>query len=302
MAVMSTPASIARKTTESFARPAGRTAAEKGLEAVLLGAILITVGVLAILIIDFMVDGIPGLSWNFLTTYPSRFADQAGIRNGITGSFSLILLTALFTFPLGVGAAIYLEEFAPKNRWNRLLETNITNLAGVPSIIYGLLGLSVFVFFLGFGRSLISGALTLTLLALPVVIVAARESLRSVPQEIRAGALAVGATPVQTAFRQTFPAALPGTLTGTILALSRAVGETAPILVAGAVFSRRDDNTPWEWSEAFSAIPVLIFDFVKRPQAEFETVAAASIIVLMGILLLMNAGAIIIRYRFSKRF
>ncbi|MGF1663658.1 MAG: phosphate ABC transporter permease PstA [Kineosporiaceae bacterium] len=300
MAVLSTPRDVVRST--GLRGSARSAAAERAVSTGLFIAIVITVGALVILVTDFAVNGVPRLSWDFIVSYPSRFADSTGIRNGITGTISLMVLTALFTFPVSVGAAIYLEEFAAKNRWNQLLETNITNLAGVPSVIYGLLGLSVFVYFLGFGRSLLAGALTLSLLAMPVVIVATREALRSVPQEIRAGALALGATPVQTAFRQTFPAALPGTLTGTILALSRAIGETAPILVVGAVFSRRTDNEPWSLLESFSAIPVLIFDFVKRPQAEFQNeVAAAAIVVLMGLLLIMNSVAIVIRYRYTKK-
>jgi phosphate transport system permease protein len=200
-----------------------------------------------------------------------------------------------------VGAALYLEEFAPRNRWTRLLEANINNLAGVPSIVYGLLGLSVFVFFLGFGRSLITGALTLTALVLPVVIVASREALRAVPREIRDGGLALGGTPLQVAARQTLPAAIPAIMTGMILSLSRAIGETAPILVAGAVFSRRADNEPWNLNEAYTAIPIQIFDFVKRPQAEFQVeVASAAILVLMVLLLIMNSAAIIIRNRYSR--
>jgi phosphate transport system permease protein len=262
----------------------------------------VALAVLAILLIDIALDGVGGLSLNFLSNYTSRFPEMTGIRAGITGTLSLMLLTALMTFPLGVGAALYLEEFAQRNRWTRLLETNINNLAGVPSIVYGLLGLSVFVFFLGFGRSLITGALTLTALILPVVIVASREALRAVPREIRDGGLALGATPLQVAFRQTVPAAIPSIMTGMILSLSRAIGETAPILVAGAVFSRRADNEPWNLSESYTAIPIQIFDFVKRPQEEFQVgVASAAIIVLMTVLLFMNSAAIIIRNRYARK-
>lgn len=300
MAIPRSPLSTAR--ASALRGQASRSAKERAFEYGLLSAILIVIGVLIVLILDFTIDGVPGVSWQFLSSYDSRFADETGIRSGLTGSISLMVLVALFTFPLGVGAALYLEEFAPKNRWTRLIETNINNLASVPSIIYGMLGLSLFVNILGFGRSLISGALALTLLVLPVVIVAARESLRAVPLEIRAGSLALGATPVQTAFRQTFPAALPGTLTGMILALSQAIGDTAVILVVGAVVSRRDDTLPWELDEAFSTIPILIFDFVKRPQAEFQVeVAAAAIVVLMVLLLLLNSIAITIRYRYSTK-
>jgi phosphate transport system permease protein len=302
--VLTSPASVVRKSTavDLTASPKSK-ARETATVTVLIVATALSLIVLAALIVDILVDGTGRLSLDFLTSYTSRFADQTGIRAGITGTLSLMILVALMTFPVGVGAAIYLEEFAPKNRLTGLLETNINNLAGVPSVIYGLMGLSIFVVTLGFGRSLISGALTLTLLVLPVVIVAAREALRAVPREIRSGGLALGATPIQVTFRQILPAAIPGVMTGTILALSRAVGETAPILVAGAVFSRRADNEPWNLFEAFTAIPIQIFDFVKRPQEEFQVeVAAAAIIVLMAILLIMNSAAIIIRNRYTRTY
>jgi phosphate transport system permease protein len=299
---VSAPAPPREQPDRAFRAPVGDTVREKFTQLVLLLGTLAALAVLAILLIDIVLDGVGGLSLNFLTNYTSRFPEMTGIRAGITGTLSLMVLVALFTFPLGVGAALYLEEFAQRNRWTRLLETNINNLAGVPSIVYGLLGLSVFVFFLGFGRSLLTGALTLTALVLPVVIVASREALRAVPREIRDGGLALGATPLQVAFRQTLPAAIPSIMTGMILSLSRAIGETAPILVAGAVFSRRADNEPWNVSEAYTAIPIQIFDFVKRPQEEFQVgVASAAIIVLMTILLLMNSAAIIIRNRYARK-
>lgn len=279
----------------------GRTAKDQATRLVLFLATAVAMVVLAVLLIDILRDGVGRLSLDFLTSYTSRFPDETGIRAGLTGTLSLMVLVAVMTFPIGVGAALYLEEFASRNRFTRLLETNINNLAGVPSVIYGLLGLSVFVYVLGFGRALIAGALTLTLLVLPVVIVAAREALRAVPREIRDGGLALGATPLQVAARQTLPAAIPGILTGMILSLSRAIGETAPILVAGAIFSRRADNEPWNYSEAYTAIPIQIYDFVKRPQEEFQVeVASAAIIVLMTLLLLMNSTAIIIRNRYSR--
>jgi phosphate transport system permease protein len=290
-----------RQVDGGFRAPVGNTIRERFTQLVLFLATCVALVVLVTLLVDIVSDGVGGLSLNFLTQYTSRVAENAGIRAGLTGTLSLMVLVALMTFPLGVGAALYLEEFAPRNRWTRLLEANINNLAGVPSIVYGLLGLSVFVFFLGFGRSLITGALTLTLLVLPVVIVASREALRAVPREIRDGGLALGATPLQVALRQTLPAAIPSILTGMILSLSRAVGETAPILVAGAVGSRRADNEPWNLSEAYTAIPIQIFDFVKRPQEEFQIqVASAAIIVLMTLLLFMNSAAIIIRNRYAR--
>jgi len=298
---VSTPARPREQGTRGFRAPVGDTVREKFTQVVLLLGTLVAIAVLAILLIDIALDGVGGLSLDFLTNYTSRFPERTGIREGITGTLSLMVLVALMTFPLGVGAALYLEEFAPRNRWTRLLETNINNLAGVPSIVYGLLGLSVFVFFLGFGRSLITGALTLTALVLPVVIVASREALRAVPREIRDGGLALGATPLQVAARQTLPAAIPSIMTGMILSLSRAIGETAPILVAGAAFSRRADNEPWNLTEGYTAIPIQIFDFVKRPQQEFQVeVASAAIIVLMVLLLIMNSAAIVIRNRYSR--
>lgn len=284
-----------------FKATRGQSLKERATSVVLLIATIIAIAVLATLIIDILRDGAGRLSLEFFTNYTSRFPEQTGIRAGLTGTLSLMALVALFTFPVGVGAAMYLEEFAPKNWFTRLLEANINNLAGVPSVVYGLLGSAVFVYILGFGRSLLAGALTLTLLILPVIIVAAREALRSVPRDIRQGGLALGATPLQVASRQTLPAALPGIMTGMILSLSRAIGEAAPILVAGAIAFRRADNEPWHPDEAYTALPIQIFDFVKRPQAEFQIeVASAGIIVLMAMLLIMNSGAIIIRNRYAR--
>ena len=302
--VLTSPAAVIRRHAEDTRLTGSprQRAREGGTRFVLLGATALSLLVLVVLIVDIVGDGAGRLSLDFLTTYASRRPEDTGILAGLTGTLSLMVLVAVMTFPVGVGAAVYLEEFAPKNRLTSLLETNINNLAGVPSIIYGLMGLSIFVVTLGLGRSLIAGALTLTLLVLPVVIVAAREALRAVPREIRSGALALGATPIQTAFRQTIPAAVPGTMTGTILALSRAIGETAPILVVGAV-TRRATNEPWNVSEAFSAIPIQIFGFVKQPQEEFQIeVASAAIIVLMVILLIMNSAAIIIRHRYTRTY
>jgi len=258
----------------------------------------LSVLVLAVLLVDVAGDGVGRLSWAFLISYPSRFAERAGILGGLTGSISLMVLVAVLAFPLGVGAAVYLEEFAPDNRFTRLMEVNISNLAGVPSVVYGLLGVALFVSIIGFGRSLLSGALTLTLLVLPVIIVASRESMRSVPRAIRDAGLALGATRWDVTRREILPAALPGIMTGTILALSRAVGETAPILLVGALTTTRFASEPWSLREAFSAVPVQIYDFVRRPQEGFRVeAAAAAIIVLMAVLLVMNSAAIILRNR-----
>jgi phosphate transport system permease protein len=236
----------------------------------------------------------------FLSNYVSRLPARAGIRAALVGSAYLMALTALFCFPIGVGAAIYLEEFAPRNRLTNFVEANIANLAGVPSVVYGLLGLGIFARFLGMGPSLLAGALTLAVMSLPVIIVAGREAIRAVPEEIRLGAYALGATKWQTVRRQVLPAALPGTLTGTILALSRAIGETAPLLVIGlpiVIFSLPNDVR-----DPVSALPLLIFDWTSRPQPAFAEAAAAASIVLLALLLAMNAVAIFLRNRYTIRW
>lgn len=285
----------------SMTSPRARKVREHLFAALLLGATLVGVAVLGVLLLDIGRDGVGRLDWAFVTSYTSRFADRTGILAGLTGSLSLMALVTLIAFPLGVAAAIYLEEFAPDTRWTRLLQVNIANLAGVPSVVYGLLAAGVFIYLLGFGRVLFSGAMALVLLILPVIIVASREAIRAVPRGIREGGLGLGATPWQVTSRLVLPEAIPGILTGTILALSRAIGEAAPILVAGAVFSRRSANVPWEPFDAYAALPIQIFDFVKRPQPEFQIeAAAAGIIVLLLALLTMNAVAIVLRNRYAR--
>jgi phosphate transport system permease protein len=236
----------------------------------------------------------------FLTNYVSRLPARAGIRAALVGSTYLMILTTLFSFPIGVGAAIYLEEFAPRNRVTNFVEANIANLAGVPSVVYGLLGLGIFARFLRLGPSLLAGALTLAVMSLPVIIVAAREAIRAVPDGIRLGAFALGATRWQTVRRQVMPAAMPGTLTGTILALSRAIGETAPLLVIGlpiVIFTMPNDVR-----DPVSALPLLIFDWTSRPQPAFAAAAAAASIILLALLLAMNAVAIFLRNRYTIRW
>ncbi len=300
---MHTPQVSARRAVAALDAPTSRGFRERAFAGLLFAATIVGVLVLAVLLVDVVVDGVGRLRPEFLGRYASRFPDRTGIRAGLTGSLSLLVLVALVAFPLGVGAAIYLEEFAPDNRFTRLMEANIANLAGVPSVVYGLLGAAVFVYILQMGRSLISGALTLSLLVLPVVIVAGREALRAVPRGIRDGGLALGATPWQVTARQVLPAALPGIMTGVILALSRAVGETAPVLLVGALFSRRASNEPWSVLESFSALPVEIFNFVSRPQEAFKVeVASAAILVLLALLLVMNSVAILLRNRFQRRW
>ena len=236
----------------------------------------------------------------FLTSYVSRLPARAGVKAALAGSAYLMVLTALFCFPIGVGAAIYLEEFAPRNRLTNFVEANIANLAGVPSVVYGLLGLGIFARLLRMGPSLLAGALTLAVMSLPVIIVAAREAIRAVPDGVRLGAFALGATRWQAVRGQVLPAAMPGTLTGTILALSRAIGETAPLLVIGlpiVIFSMPNDLR-----DPVSALPLLIFDWTSRPQQAFAAAAAAASIILLALLLAMNAVAIFLRNRYTIRW
>lgn len=269
-------------------------------------ATLIGLVVLIALLVDVLKDGLPRLSWSFITSYPSRKPEIAGILSALIGSIWLLALTALIAFPIGVGAALYLEEYAPKNWLTSFIEINISNLAGVPSIIYGLLGLELFVRVaqpLTGGRSVLAGAMTMSLLVLPIVIIATREAIRTVPNSQRQAAMALGATKLQVIRDHILPLSMPGTLTGTILALSRAIGETAPLITIGAL-TYVAFLPEWDWSgfqSPFTALPIQIFNWVSRPQAGFHTAAAAGIIVLLVLLLLMNAVAIYLRYRFQKR-
>ncbi|HSJ43373.1 MAG TPA: phosphate ABC transporter permease PstA [Euzebyales bacterium] len=298
---VSTPQKAVEDAQRALDRPPGRGRRERTFQLTLLVATAVAVIVLAILLVDILIDGLGSVNPTRFTNYASRFPEEFGFRSGITGTLSLMVLVALLSFPIGLGAATYLEEFAPTNWFTRFIEANISNLAGVPSVVYGLLGAGVFVYYFSLGRSLIVGAITLTLLILPVIIVASRESLRAVPNALREAGLGLGATRLQTVGRQILPQALPGILTGTILALSRAIGETAPILVVGALFSRRADNVPWDVDDAFSALPIQIYNLVSRPQAEFqEQVAPAGIIILLVLLLLMNSVAIYLRNRYSR--
>jgi phosphate transport system permease protein len=265
-----------------------------------LASIGFSIAVLAILLVDVARDGLRWVSWDFLTHFPSRIPERAGIKSAILGSLWMMGLTAGISFPLGVGAAIYLEEYSPRNWITRLLQTNISNLAGVPSIVYGILGLAIFVRFFGFGRSVLAGAATLALLVLPVVIIAAQEALKAVPNSLREASYGVGATKWQTIRHQVFPVALPGILTGTILSLSRAIGETAPLIMIGALtFIAFSPTSPMD---PFTVLPIQIFNWTAKPQAEFHELAAGAIVVLLFVLLVMNAGAIILRNKFQKRF
>ena len=263
-----------------------------------LGATLLGLLVLAILLADIFRDGLGRLSWDFLTGFPSRRAENAGIYAALTGTVWVIALTIVLAVPIGVGAAVYLEEYGDRGWWARLIEINIANLAGVPSVIYGLLGLGLFVRTLGFGRSVLAGAATLALLVLPVVILSSREALRAVPPSLREASYALGATRWQTVWHQVLPVALPGMLTGMILALSRAIGETAPLITMGAL-----TYVPFApdgiWSP-FTVLPIQVFNWVSRPQEAFLENAAAGMIVLLVLLVAMNGFAAWLRDRYQR--
>jgi phosphate transport system permease protein len=270
-------------------------------KAALLLSLAIGFVTLAALLVDVASDGLSKLSWDFITSFPSSLPSRAGIQSPIVGTIYLMILVALITTPIGVGAAIYLEEYADKERWyNRMIEINIQNLAGVPSIVYGILGLAFLVRGLDLGRVLLAGALTLSLLVLPIVIIASREAIRGVPLGIREGALALGATRWQMIRRQVLPAAIPGIATGSILALSRAIGETAPLILIGAIVFV--PFNPDGLMSQFTALPIQIFNWTTRPQEEFKLLAAAAILVLLGLLLTMNAFAIWIRNRYQQKW
>ncbi len=280
-----------------------RAAQETFFVTVCLAALTASLLVLVALLVSVVVDGAARVDWQFLTSFASRRAENAGVVAALVGSFWMMLLTAVFAIPFGVGAAIYLEEYAPqdsswKGRLAYLIEINIANLAAVPSILYGLLGLAIFVRAASLGRSLLAGALTLTLLILPIVIIASREAIRTVPRSIREGSYALGATEWQTIRHQVLPMALPGILTGTILSLSRAIGETAPLITIGALTYVA--FLPENLLSPFTVMPIQIFNWVSRPQAEFHVNAAAAICVLLPMLLAMNGLAIWLRHRYQK--
>lgn len=262
------------------------------------GATLLSLSLLAILIGRIVLEGYGRLDWQLITSFPSRFPEQAGIKAALVGSLWLILLTAVISVVVGVGAAVYLEEYAPKSRLRGLIQTNIANLAGVPSIVYGILGLGLFVRALALQRSLIAGALTLSLVILPIIILASQEALRAVPDSIRRASYALGATRWQTIRHQVLPASIPGIMTGVILALSRALGEAAPLVMIGAL--NYVAFVPRSLDDPFTALPIQIFNWTSRPQPEFHELAAAAILVLLVMLLGMNAIAVFVRYHYGK--
>jgi len=328
---------VSQVVVESPQQLAGRHRKGRAFEWACLLATSLGVLVLVVLLVGVCVQAWGWLDGDFVSNYDSRHPREAGILAGIWGSFWLIGMTALFSVPIGVGAAVYLEEYAGQNWLTRLIQVNLANLAGVPSIVYGILGLTVFVRMFGafpdgkvvlvslgvatlkvpipFGRTVLSGALTLTLLILPVVIVAAQEALRAVPGSIRNASVALGASRWQTIRLQVLPAAAPGILTGIILALSRAIGETAPLVMIGALtyvaFTPGGIESPVDVVrdpqgvvdapfDTFTALPIQIFNWVSRPKAEYQHVAAAGILVLLIVLLILNGTAILIRHKYRK--
>jgi phosphate transport system permease protein len=292
------PGSVAASPAEKSSNLAGRKTKASVIQWLLFLVTALAMVILAALIWDITSAGARWLSLDLLTNTPSRKPDEAGLRPALLGTLWVIGLTALFAFPVGVGAAVYLEEYAPNNRWTRLLKTNIANLAGIPSIVYGLLGLGVFVSLLALGRTVISGALTMALLILPVIIIASQEAIRAVPPSLRQAAFALGATRWQVARDHVIPAAMPGILTGIILSISRAMGETAPLLVAGA--AAYVTFNPTGLMSKYTALPMQIYEWARRPQQDFQDLAAAAIIVLLVLLLLLNSTAIYLRQRFAR--
>jgi phosphate transport system permease protein len=279
----------------------------------MLGVAALMIGVLTFLalFLDMLIDGAPRLTWDFFTSFPSRKPDQAGILSAWVGSTMVMIVTIVTAVPLGVGAGVYLEEYAPRNWMTDLIEINVTNLAGVPSIIYGLLALGLFVYQFGLGQSVLTAGLTLALLILPVIILTTREAIRSIPAMIREGSYALGATKWQTTAHHIIPYSLPGILTGVIIGLARAIGETAPIITVGALtFIAFLPSAPvkteapfisFEWlMSGFTVMPIQMFNWTSRPEAAFQLNAAAAGVVLLVMTLSMNALAIYIRYRLRK--
>ena len=269
----------------------------KIFEIIFLVGLSIGLVVLALLVFDVFRDGVSRLlTPGFLTENPSRFDDKGGIRPAILGSVLIGVIVMLVAVPIGVGAALYLEEYAPKALWTDIIEINIANLAGVPSIVYGLLGLGVFYYLLGFGPSLITGALTLSLLSLPIIIVTAREAIRAVPNSLREASYGLGTTKWQTVWNHVLPYAIPGILTGVILSVSRAIGDAASLLVIGAVSFLTFNPGLFQ---RFMALPIQIYSYITRPEPGFANAAAATIIVLLFVVLVLNGVAIYLRNRFS---
>ena len=286
--------------TQSNARKAYRSVRDNVAAALFLSSVVVGVLVLLWLLLEVFIDSVGWLDWQFLSSYSSRHPEEAGILAPIAGTFWVIILTAIMTVPVGIATAVYLEEFAPDNRVTRLIQLNISNLAGVPSVVYGLLGLAIFVQYLFDGqRSLLAGALTLSLLVMPIVIIASQEAIRAVPPSYRDAAYAMGATRWQVVKMVVLPQAIASIMSGIILAMSRAIGETAPILVVSSlVFITYVPTSPFD---RFTVLPLQIVTWVSQPQDDFRHISAAAIIILLIMLLSMNAAAIYIRAKFQRR-
>ncbi|MCR8843647.1 phosphate ABC transporter permease PstA [Paenibacillus sp. SC116] len=276
----------------------GRRRADLIWRILFLAATMFGIVALSALIITIITDGIARLNPDLFTNYPSRRASASGMKSAIVGSLYMLCLMAPISFVLGVGAAIYLEEYAPKNRFTRLIQLNISTLAGVPSIVYGILGLAIFVRTFGLERSLLSGALTMTLLVLPIIIVASQEAIRAVPRARRDASFALGATKWQTVSRSVLPSSISAIMTGVILALSRAIGETAPLIIIGA--ATYVAFLPESLFDTFTVMPIQIYNWIARPQEAFQDLAASGIIVLMIMLVIMNVAAIMLRNKYQK--
>ncbi|MCP8616870.1 phosphate ABC transporter permease PstA [Salirhabdus salicampi] len=276
-----------------------RTIISRIFHVMIFGATLVGLVVLISLLYRILTQGIAYVDWGFINGFPAPYPEEAGILAGIVGSLLLMGIVAPVSMIIGISTALYLEEYAVKNKIARFIQANIQNLAAVPSIVYGLLGLTFFVYFMRLGYTLIAGGLTMSLLVLPIVVVASQEAIRSVPNDLKAASFGMGASKWQTIVRVIMPAALPGILTGTILALSRAIGETAPLLIVGAAAAIF--TLPGKLTDPYTVMPIQIYNWVSRPEAEWQFVSAAGIIVLLVILLCMNTVAVIIRNKFSRR-
>lgn len=283
------------RATGSVAR---RQALSRASRWIFLGASLVGVGILAYLIFDTVQAGWSRLTWDFLTHYPSRFAERAGLRSSIIGSVWVMGVTVIVAFPIAIGTAIWIEEFAPRGWLLSIVKLNLANLAGVPSIIYGILGLAIFVRYLDMGPSILAGGLTLSLMVIPMTVIASSEAIRQVPKSVRDGSLALGATHWQTVWHHVLPQALPGILTGIILAVSRAAGETAALIMVGAFTFIAFDST--SLFDDFTTVPVQIYNWTIRPQQAFRANASAAIMVLMLAVFTMNLLAAVIRERFRR--
>lgn len=287
------------KSEEMVGRIDGRLMKNKVIKGIFLAATVFTSIILVVLLYRIISQGAPYLSWDFFQNFASRRPEQAGIKAAVIGTLWMMSVVIPTAAILGVGTAIYLEEYAKKNALTRWIQMNISNLAGVPSVVFGLLGLTIFVRVFGFGNSILAAGFTMALLVLPVVIVAAQEAIRAVPKELKEASFGLGATKWQTIYRVVLPYAIPGIATGSILAFSRAIGETAPLIVVG--IPTFVAFLPSGYLDSFTALPMQIYNWTSRPQIEFHNLAAAGIIILLGVLILMNSIAVWIRNRYQAR-